>query len=202
MRPSNWTPRYIYNRLRQAAFEWKNPGAPWLTPYAVSLIDELIRPTDYLLEFGSGRSTIWLAQRCRAIVSVEHDKEWFEKVSPQIKNLSNVDYRHAKLEAPAGHVPPYLSLLDEFPDESFDVLINDGRLRHLVAEKATSKLKPGGLLVLDNAERYLPQLCQISDLEDSAPTKKNWAEFLKQVENWRKIPTTNGIWSTIILLKP
>ena len=202
MRPSNWTPRYLYNRLRLAWFERRNPDVPWLTAESVVLLGKLLRTQDSVLEFGSGRSTIWFARRCGIIVSVEHDLDWFKKVSSQIKQFSNVDFRHAKLEAPAGHVPPYLSLLDEFPDESFDVLVNDGRLRHLVAEKATSKLKPGGLLVLDNAERYLPNNFSIPASRLSAPPDEVWENFAEQILGWRKLWTTNGITSTLIMFKP
>ena len=202
MKPLNWTPRYLYNRLRLAWFERLNPDIPWLTAESVALLGKLLRAQDSVLEFGSGRSTIWFAHRCGSIVSVEHDLDWFKKVSSQIKQFSNVDYRHAKLEAPAGHVPPYLSLLDEFPNESFDVLINDGRLRHLVAEKATSKLKPGGLLVLDNAERYLPNELDIPESRRDTPPDKHWVPFEVQTAKWRRIWTTNGITSTLIMFKP
>lgn len=52
------TPRYIKNRLLVIYDEYHNPKSPWLTAESVRLLDQLIKPTDVGVEFGSGRSTI------------------------------------------------------------------------------------------------------------------------------------------------
>jgi predicted O-methyltransferase YrrM len=70
----HWTPRYIFNRINLYYFEKKNPDLPWLTSESISLIDNLIKKSDKMIEFGSGRSTAWLAQRVDELTSVETDQ--------------------------------------------------------------------------------------------------------------------------------
>lgn len=82
---SHWTPRYLYNRTRLMLYTKAHPGLPWLTRDAIELLEQLIKPTDVLLEFGSGRSTIWFAQRCRRVISIEHHPHWHKNVSEQLQ---------------------------------------------------------------------------------------------------------------------
>jgi hypothetical protein len=65
------TPRYVCNRTRQYLYERRHPDAQWLTPAAIGLLGSLLRPTDGGAEFGSGRSTIWFAERVTGLTSIE-----------------------------------------------------------------------------------------------------------------------------------
>jgi hypothetical protein len=47
----------------------------------------------------------------------------------------------------------YASLIDYYPDEYFDIVLVDGRSRPACIKHAAPKLKKGGLMVLDNADR-------------------------------------------------
>jgi hypothetical protein len=55
-------------------------------------------------------------------------------------------------------------VIDKYPDCTFDIIIVDGRSRNHCIDHAIQKLKSGGSLILDNAERdeYIPG-CQILD---------------------------------------
>src|SRR2546421_9596401 len=88
------TPRYACARARQFLYQRRNPDAPWLTPEAIRLLEPMLLPSDSGLEFGSGRSTIWLARRIARLTSVEHDAAWHAALSGQLKELelANVDY--------------------------------------------------------------------------------------------------------------
>jgi hypothetical protein len=46
-----------------------------------------------------------------------------------------------------------VSTIDRFEDESFDLVLVDGRARVAAVRHAMPKVRPGGLLVLDDAER-------------------------------------------------
>jgi hypothetical protein len=52
-------------------------------------------------------------------------------------------------------VPRYVSVIDEFPDESLDFVLVDGHYRQACVLAALSKLRPGGLLAVDNTD-WLP----------------------------------------------
>src|SRR5260370_40760647 len=95
--------RYIYHRTRQMLYERRHGDAPWLTPAAIRLLESLLRPEDRGAEFGSGRSTIWFAERVAALTSVEHDEQWYEAISAKLKErrLANVDDILARPDKPA-----------------------------------------------------------------------------------------------------
>ena len=94
------TPRYIYNRIRVYWYEKQHPEVPWLSARAVELLDTLLPGNDLGLEWGSGRSTAWFAQRTRHLTSVEHNASWHESVKKACaeKNLTNIEHLLRPLE--------------------------------------------------------------------------------------------------------
>src|SRR5438128_557439 len=53
---------------------------PWLGYRAVRRLRTLLQPEWNALEFGSGMSSLFLAKRCKTVVSIESDKEWHGRV--------------------------------------------------------------------------------------------------------------------------
>ena len=171
--------KYILNRLKQMFFQKTNPEAPWLTKESILLLDSLLKDSDIGLEFGSGRSTKWLAKRCHLLYSIEDHSGWFEKVSVELKDFKNVNYRFREVDKNDAPRSGYLDILDELSDNSIDFILDDGKLRGLVALKSIKKLKTGGFFILDNAERYIPNPFDIPesigpDMENMAP---DWNKF-------------------------
>ena len=195
------TPRYIKNRLLVVYDEYRNPKNPWLTADSVRLLDQLIKPTDVGVEFGSGRSTIWFARRMAQLTSVEHNKEWYEKVRRMIAENDldrKIDYRKAEGEE------AYLGQIDTFEDSSIDVCLVDGIYRDKCALAMVPKLKPGALLIVDNINWFIP-----SEFSISPNTRRNtegcasqeWHLLQETIESWRNIWTTNGVWDTAVFIK-
>lgn len=138
-------------RAGQTELEWWeawNQGVPWLIMGAVGYLDKLIRPSFSVFEWGSGGSTIWLAERASQVTSVEHTKGWYEKLSKRLEEegLANVTLHFL----PMGK---YVEAILGYPDDAFDLIMIDGRQRVRCIESARTHLKLGGILVLDNAER-------------------------------------------------
>jgi hypothetical protein len=79
----------------------------------------------------------------------------------------------------------------------------DGKYRDIIALKAIDKLKVGGLLILDNAERYVTNDFNVPESigNNIKNVTANWEIFINKVKKWKKISTTNGITSTIIFIK-
>jgi len=170
----HWTPRYIYNRINLMIDEFLHPEWPWLTKEAVLLLDSLLRPEDIGLEFGSGRSTIWFAERVNKLISIEHDHFWFEKINKKLKEkglIRKVDYR-LKTEN------NYLDVLNEIEDNSIDFVLVDGLQRDICTLKVIPKLKLGGLLIIDNINWFIPS-------KSYSPTSKRNNEFESII--WREI---------------
>lgn len=141
---------------------------PWWTLSAVDRVDAFLRdrPEAAVFEFGSGASTVWLARRARAVITVEHDAPWLEIVQPFTDNTDRINLLHRPAIAATG-IPAapsgrpgnehldfarYVAALGE-TGRRFDVIVIDGRARVACLEAAVRHLAPGGMIVFDNAGR-------------------------------------------------
>jgi predicted O-methyltransferase YrrM len=196
---THWTPRYIKDRLNVIAYERRHPDVPWLTRDMIQILESWLRPDDQGLEWGSGRSTLWFAQRIGRLLSVEHDERWYSKIKNQIesKGMSNVDYRLCENEA------EYVSVAEKLANESLDIVLVDGIARDRCACVALPLLRPNGILVIDNSNWYLPSGSHAPNsrrLEDG-PASRAWGVFLNEIKGWRCIRTTNGVSDTTLWVK-
>lgn len=204
-RLGHWTPRYALNRLRWEFFRRRHPDTPWLAPDAVRLLDQMLRKSDAGLEWGSGRSTVWFAQRLGRLTSVEDNAEWHHRVTAQLAaaGVNNVSYQMLSStgDEPAG--TPYVRVVDEIEDESLGFALVDGSLREHCAHAVLPKIEPGGLLVIDNSHWYL-------DHPTSAPASRygkgdenpEWKRLSARLAEWRQINTSNGVSDTTVWIKP
>jgi predicted O-methyltransferase YrrM len=189
MNPWYWLrrPYKIPARIRYWMWERRNRDKPWLTPGAVEFCAANLRPHMIGVEFGSGRSTAWFARQLARLTSVEHDPDWYARVKADLDRagLANVDYRFIAAEPPGMPTdrPRYAAVLDEFPDDSLDLMIVDGHYRDACIQLAPQKLRPGGFLLIDDVG-FWPQ---------GAPVPPGW----RQVHD-----STNGIKNTALWQKP
>ena len=58
---SHLSPRYIFNRISVMIDQLRYKENPWITSSAVSILDSMLTSSDIGVEFGSGRSTLWIA---------------------------------------------------------------------------------------------------------------------------------------------
>ena len=127
--------------LTRKAFGWR-PVMPWFTLPAVRFLKARLTPAGRVFEWGSGMSTLWFERRCREVHSVESDPEWFRIVASRA--------RRAKVYRLQG--PAYVEKLTEFPPGYFDVIVVDGLERLSCYRLAVQRLRPGGILVVDNSD--------------------------------------------------
>jgi predicted O-methyltransferase YrrM len=204
---SHRTLPYVYHRTRQLFYERAHPDHPWLTPAAIDLLATLLRPADTGAEFGSGRSTLWFAARVAALTSVEHDARWHETVTARLSNggPGNVEYILAPEDQPMerGGDSAYARTALAFPDASLDFALVDGHYRDYSAKFIMPKIKPGGMLIIDNVNWYLPSQSKApnSRTAELGPATDVWAEVWRQLAGWRAIWTTSGVWDTAIFIK-
>ena len=69
-------------------------------------------------------------------------------------NLKNVDL--ICMDKEENFKIKYLNVLSKFNDDYFDFILVDALFRDECTHLAIKKLKPGGFLILDNVNRYLP----------------------------------------------
>jgi predicted O-methyltransferase YrrM len=154
------TPRYIYHRTRLMWYEVIHSSYPCLSPDAIRLLTSMLRAADQGIEFGSGFSTAWFAARVGQLTSIESDKRWHATVSAMLEDrrLTNVQLVLAPKDQPAesGDRSEYARTAFNLPDESIDFALIDGIYRDHTARLVMPKIKPGGLLIIDDANWFLP----------------------------------------------
>ncbi len=189
-------------------YERAHPEDPWLTPAAIRLLTTLLHHEDRGAEFGSGRSTLWFAARVAALTSVEHDLRWHEAVTAQLKErgLGNVEYILAPGDQPVKHGggSAYARTALAFPDASLDFALVDGHYRDYSAKFVLPKLRPGGMLIIDNVNWYLPSRSKAPNSRTftQGPLTAVWAEVGRELTGWRTIWTSSGVWDTAIFIRP
>lgn len=187
--------------------KWKDAPIPWMTPAAIDIINAILTPDLKGFEFGSGRSTLFIAPRVEELVSLEHDVAWYQYISEELmkRSLNNVHYflkppasepsktigypknnyiNYTMPRIPATCYTEYAAFIDQYEDEEFDFIIIDGRARVECTQHAIPKLKKGGVLILDNAER------------------NRYASIHTMLRNWKSVFTTSGITDTVFWIKP
>lgn len=203
---SYWTPRYVGNRIRWSLYQRRNYDTPWITPEATAALTKLLLPTDLGFEWGSGQSTMWFARRLKHLTSIEHDRTWYERVKQGLdrESITNVAYQHKEIEpGRGGYDTPYVAACESLPDRALGFVLIDGKLREFCANAVLPKLAPGGVLVIDNIERFLDYPSHSPDARRGrGPRNDHWAQFQSSVATWRMIWTSSGVSDTAIWLKP
>ena len=70
---------------------------PWIAYPALEFIQARIKPGINIFEYGSGHSTIYWAKKGANVVSVEHDKLWYEKVKREMSAYENAKVYYHEL---------------------------------------------------------------------------------------------------------
>ncbi|MBW4487538.1 MAG: hypothetical protein KME12_07090 [Trichocoleus desertorum ATA4-8-CV12] len=150
---------------------------PWITFPAINFLEKILMKHMSVFEYGSGGSTVFFSKRAEEVVSVEHDKSWYLKVSNylKVKDYTNCQLHLIEPESnlastiknsadPGSYISSsdifceksfrgYASSIEKYQDNYFDVVLIDGRSRPSCFHHAFSKVKQNGFILLDNAER-------------------------------------------------
>ena len=122
---------------------------PWITYPAIDFLSQFDYSRASVFEWGSGFSTLWWAERCREIVSVETNVDWVPYIRPMLPN-------NVKLLTPEFNELLEAAAID-CDQRFYDVIVvdNNGPFRPACAEKAISHLADGGVLIVDNSDQCL-----------------------------------------------
>lgn len=183
-RPSQFSPIVIYksygkwiNSIKKKNSSPLSDEQPWMTFEAIAFLDKILNKTMTGFEYGCGGSTIFLAQRVKHLVSVDHHAEWFKLTSSVINSRKELSWQGnlvkctplpnfdlSKFNDPNAYISSdestigysfadYVKFIDNYPDNYFDFAVVDGRARPSCMKHTMPKVKPGGYLILDNSDR-------------------------------------------------
>lgn len=136
---------------------------PWI-PFVLSdYLEYLIGHTWEVFEWGTGESTLWFAERCQRVLTVEHDERFRMIDPPQNVNQLMVlcqageigpdksnptHYKSGSTELGAVNFKQYASVIDRYG--FFDLVFIDGRARASCISHAVSHTN---CIVIDNTDR-------------------------------------------------
>ncbi len=172
---SRWYPEWV--RSLQSSGTRLVDRRPCINFDAAASLENLAGPSSRVFEYGCGGTTLFFADRVNELVSVEHDPVWFKCVQEEMKGGSHACWI-PHLVPPSPSVVPaahpasdpdayvsadvrlsdfsfrdYVETIEAYPDNSFDLVLIDGRARPSCFKHALHKVKFGGTIVLNNAER-------------------------------------------------
>jgi predicted O-methyltransferase YrrM len=162
---------------------------PWITFKVIDFLNQNLNKEHRVFEYGGGGSTLFFVTRCKEVVTVENNKEWFSILSGLIKKSSAENWKGNFIEGEKGDLNSspesanplhysssdpgsagtnflkYASAIDEYANSYFDLVLVDGRSRASCIQHGIPKIKKGGLLIVDNSDRsyyfkYLDKVLQ------------------------------------------
>lgn len=102
----------------------------------------------------------------------------------------------------------YVNVARMQADCSLDFVLVDGACRDYCAAESLSKIKHGGILVIDNINWFIPRPKDVSSTSPASLlygeqyASETWAEVGRQVLTWRYFWTSNGVTDTALFQKP
>jgi predicted O-methyltransferase YrrM len=124
----------------------KPPYKPELLPVVQYVIEHILSDGGDVFEYGSGNSTVWLAEFAD-VVTVEHDEEWSDELMAVLEATElKVDCHLTQGDRMAQVINKY-DLFDLVFVDCWDIFRNDA------VKEAIPHVKPGGWLILDDSHR-------------------------------------------------
>lgn len=177
----HWSFRYIKNRLKLYVWEKRKPNLPWINRNAIEILDKLLKKSDSIIEFGSGRSSLYFSKRAKVVTSLETDIYWFEKVNQLL--INNTTLLLLETEKQMG------SFINSLSENSIDVAFIDGYYRDMCANSILCKIKSGGLIIIDDANGFLvnPGTSSPNSLRSYGEMTDEWRTFHQAIDSRRTI---------------
>lgn len=119
---------------------------PWITYPAIDFLTERLSGLKDVFEYGSGNGTYWWATRSERVRSIEHDIEWYNKIKNSLPQ--NVELYYESLNNSSSYEEKILT-----DERCYDAIIVDGRHRNACMIHSLRRIKPNGIIILDNSDR-------------------------------------------------
>jgi hypothetical protein len=149
---------------------------PSLAFSAIETLDNMDLQNKSVFEWGSGASTGYWLSRGANVISVEHSQYYFDLVKKQHTTErfiylfqpaeNDQNFNQEDIDNPEKYYSSiyrglsfekYAKTIDKYPDNTFDIVLVDGRARASCLMHGWRKVKYGGIMILDDSyrKRYL-----------------------------------------------
>ena len=129
---------------------------PWLTYPAINFLGTLPLQGRRVLEFGSGYSTQWWAQRAESVTAFEADARWLAQVREMVPaNVTMIPLPTDPTDRYHRIVDVDAVLKEHLDEEKFDVIVIDGVDRVGTARASLPYLADDGIVIVDNSDSYV-----------------------------------------------
>ena len=119
---------------------------PWVAYAALHFLEPRLTKDMSVFEYGCGYSTLWWAKRVRKVVSCEHDRAWYGKISSLAPPNAEVIYLEHEADGAYGRCAAEYG-------ESFDIIVVDGVDRANCGRRSVETLTRSGVMIWDDAEQ-------------------------------------------------
>lgn len=157
---------------------------PWMTFPAIAFLRDIVDSNTKVFEYGSGYSTLFFNNIVAQCVSVEHNKEWRDRVLESVPHADiNLIEENAVVPEHAlttvqnfidtfpqvrtedrehdirhglinDEFAAYASTISNYPKGQFDIIVLDGMARSLSGVFAVEHARDDTIIVLDNSDRW------------------------------------------------
>ena len=137
-------PIIIFQAIAKKLFDYY-PSSPCIVYGAQKALKLIIKTNMRVVEFGSGQSTLWYAQRCKEILSHETTDKWFLKIKKQLLDANCTNAELIKWDGK--------TIIEKIKNPPPDLIIIDGIRRDICVEYAIKVATNSTWIYLDNSDK-------------------------------------------------
>lgn len=132
---------------------------PWMNYNVISFLEQRLNRQMTLFEYGSGYSTQYYAKHVLEVTSVEHDREWYDKIKNELPDNTKLIFQELDYNG------DYCRAISH-TQRNYDVAVVDGRDRVRCTVNAVAALSERGVVILDDAhrEKYSEAVARMASL--------------------------------------
>lgn len=141
-----WGSWLLNNKSTDFFYDENKEINPWWGRTIIDFLKARLNKQFSVFEWGAGNSTFFWAQNVKEVISIEHSREWYEKMIHMIP--ANVKLKFCELEYGGEYCRAILK-----ENRKFDIILIDGRDRVRCVSYAIERLKEDGIIIWDDTQR-------------------------------------------------
>ncbi|GAB4111050.1 MAG: hypothetical protein OHK0057_21310 [Thermoflexibacter sp.] len=139
---------YMESHISKLPIDINGSPLPWMNYPFIDFISKRLRSEMEIFEYGAGYSSLYFANKVGKVVSVEYNRDWYNKIKDYENKFNNIHLHFYPLD---DNYP--LAITEISIGKKYEIIIIDGRKRVKCAINALPFLKENGVLVLDDSHR-------------------------------------------------